>query len=68
LGVFTGYVGDALATTPDEMVNRVLKALHPFDICIACSVHMTDTKGSTIAKFRLDPDGKITKEEVPAEV
>jgi len=67
LGVYTGYVGDGNGTTADDMVNRVLKAIHPYDICIACSVHMMDTKGDTIAKFRMDTDGKITKEEVPTE-
>jgi hydrogenase large subunit len=67
LGVYTGHPGDAAATTPDEMVNRVLKATHPYDICIACSVHMMGTKGNTIAKFRMDTDGRITREEVPTE-
>jgi Ni,Fe-hydrogenase I large subunit len=67
-GIYTGYVGDAALTTADEMVNRVLKAIHPYDICIACSVHMTGTSVNTIEKFKLDTDVKITKEEVPAEV
>jgi len=66
-GLTVGYVGDGLGTTEDVMVNRLLRAIHPFDICIACSVHVTDTKGDTIAKFRLDPDGKVTKEPVATE-
>jgi len=61
-GLKTGYVGDVAGTTADEMINRLLRAIHPFDICIACSVHMTDTKGNTITKFKMDPDGRITKE------
>jgi hydrogenase large subunit len=67
--LYTGYVGDGAGTTADEMVNRVLKAIHPYDICIACSVHLMDSKGNTIAKFRQDTDGRITKieDEKPVE-
>jgi Ni,Fe-hydrogenase I large subunit len=60
--------GDPLAADPpgttaeDVCINRILRAIHPFDICIACSVHLLDTKGKTLTKFRLDTDGKITKE------
>jgi len=66
-GLKTGFVGDVAGTTADEMINRLLRAIHPFDICVACSVHVTDPKGDTITKFRMDPDGKVTKEEVATE-
>ena len=38
-------VGDPGVVAADVVVNSLLKAIHPFDICIACSVHVTDTKG-----------------------
>jgi hydrogenase large subunit len=65
--LFVGTTGDGFNTTADEMVNRVLRAIHPFDICVACSVHMIGTNGKDFGKFNIDPDGKVTKVEVPTE-
>jgi len=62
-------IGDPLAADPagttSEMIsiNRLLRAIHPFDICVACSVHVADTKGNNLLKFTMDPDGKVTQVE-----
>jgi len=56
-------IGDPVVN-PDVSVNNILKLLHPYDFCIACSVHMVDTKGKDIAKFTMNTDGSITKHDV----
>lgn len=53
-------VGTVAGVGINGVVNNLLKAIHPFDICVACSVHVTDTKGNDLVKFNLDPDGKVT--------
>jgi Ni,Fe-hydrogenase I large subunit len=65
IGSYTGST--SLGDTSDMIINRILRTIHPYDICIACSVHIADTKGNKIAKVRLDPDGKVTREDVKAE-
>jgi coenzyme F420-reducing hydrogenase alpha subunit len=34
--------------------------MHTYDFCIACAVHMVKPDGSTIAKFKMETDGKVT--------
>jgi len=53
-------VGTGAVSTDQQVVN-IIRALHPFDFCIACAVHMVKPDGSTIAKFSMDMDGKVTK-------
>jgi Ni,Fe-hydrogenase I large subunit len=56
-------VGDPNVVGADATINNLLKLIHPFDICIACSVHVTDTTGNDVLKFNMDPDGRVTKIE-----
>lgn len=44
----------------DQQIVNILRAVHPFDFCIACAVHMVTPDGKTIAKFKTDLDGKVT--------
>jgi len=66
LGLDTGdpTAADPAGTTSEMIcINRLLRAIHPFDICIACSVHVADSKGNNLVKFTMDPDGKVTQVE-----
>jgi hydrogenase large subunit len=52
----------------DEAVMNCLRLLHPYDFCIACAVHLVRPDGSTIAKVKMDTDGKVTKLPNDAEI
>jgi Ni,Fe-hydrogenase I large subunit len=60
--------GATLSGTTDQQVLDVLRLLHPYDFCIACAVHMVRPDGSTIAKVKMDLDGKVTKLPNDAEI
>lgn len=49
-----GLLGDA--------VLNISRMLHPYDFCIACAVHLVTPEGKEIAKFKMDTDGKVTRE------
>ncbi|PAF46649.1 hydrogenase 2 large subunit [Helicobacter sp. 12S02634-8] len=34
---------------------EIIRTIHSFDPCIACSVHMMDIKGNTISEYSVDP-------------
>lgn len=34
---------------------EIIRIIHSFDPCIACSVHVMDTKGNSIAEYKVDP-------------
>lgn len=34
---------------------EIIRTIHSFDPCIACSVHMLDVKGNQIGEYRVDP-------------
>ena len=34
---------------------EIIRTIHSFDPCIACSVHLMDTKGNEIGQYKLDP-------------
>ena len=36
---------------------EVIRIIHSFDPCMACSVHVMDFKGQELGKFRIDPTG-----------
>jgi hydrogenase large subunit len=44
----------------DDLVITALRVMHTYDFCIACAVHMVKPDGSTIAKFKMETDGKVT--------
>jgi len=53
---------------PDDVVLTALRALHVWDFCIACAVHIVKPDGSTIAKFKMGTDGSVTKLTHDAEI
>ena len=34
---------------------EVLRVVHSFDPCLACAVHVVDTKGRALARYKIDP-------------
>ena len=34
---------------------EVLRVVHSFDPCLACAVHVIDTKGKELARYKIDP-------------
>ena len=37
---------------------EVIRIIHSFDPCMACSVHVMDFKGTELSEFRIDPNGQ----------
>ena len=35
--------------------RNIIRAIHSFDPCIACAVHLMDTKGNEIGQYKIDP-------------
>ena len=35
---------------------EILRSIHSFDPCIACAVHVVDTKGKELARYKVDPN------------
>jgi quinone-reactive Ni/Fe-hydrogenase large subunit len=36
---------------------EVIRIIHSFDPCMACSVHVMDYKKQTLGQFKIDPNG-----------
>ena len=34
---------------------EIIRPIHSFDPCIACAVHLMDTKGNEISQYKLNP-------------
>jgi len=67
--VLTGLpVGIFATATVDDITLTALRALHIWDFCIACAVHIVKADGSTIAKFKMGTDGSVTKLPHDAEI
>jgi len=52
----------------DDLIITALRVMHTYDFCIACAVHMVRPDGSTIAKFKMETDGRVTKLPHDAEI
>lgn len=37
---------------------EIIRIIHSFDPCMACSVHVMDFKGQELGEFRIDPNGQ----------
>ena len=40
-----------------NMPLEILRTIHSFDPCIACAVHIVDTKGKELGVYKIDPTG-----------
>ncbi|MGI2261006.1 nickel-dependent hydrogenase large subunit [Shewanella sp. GXUN23E] len=45
-----------LKLSEPEKPLEVVRVIHSFDPCMACSVHVMDYKGQSISEFRIDPN------------
>jgi len=52
----------------DDVILTLLRVMHTYDFCIACAVHVVKPDGSTVAKFRMETDGRVTKLPHDAEI
>jgi hydrogenase large subunit len=62
----TGFSG--VSPESDGDILKIVRALHPFDFCIACAVHVVRPDGSTIAKFKMELDKGVTRLPDDAEI
>lgn len=50
----SSLVSNITLSNPDQPLE-ILRTVHSFDPCIACAVHVIDTKGREIAQYKIDP-------------
>jgi len=43
---------------PDQPLE-ILRTIHSFDPCIACAVHIVDTKGKELAVYKISPSAGV---------
>ncbi|MFZ5906217.1 MAG: nickel-dependent hydrogenase large subunit [Nitrospirota bacterium] len=55
-----------IGTNPTDQIVRLLRLIHPFDICIACAVHVVTPEGKEKMRFAIDPDGRPKQIEISA--
>jgi len=53
-----------IGLNPTDQIVRLLRLIHPFDICIACAVHIVSPDGKEKLKFAINPDGRPTNIEI----
>jgi len=66
--VIVGLGSAITGMTADDRILTLSRALHIWDFCIACAVHVVKPDGSTVAKFKMDTDGSVTKLPHDAEI
>jgi len=54
-------IGSAIGTDSGDAIVNLLRLIHPYDICVACAVHVVTPEGKDVVKFEIGPDGKATK-------
>jgi quinone-reactive Ni/Fe-hydrogenase large subunit len=52
-------IGTKMAN-PNEPLE-IIRTIHSFDPCIACAVHIVDTRGKQLAEYRVDPLGGVNE-------
>jgi hydrogenase large subunit len=66
--VVDAYLSSLLNNKKEDLYVTILRVLHTYDFCIACAVHVVKPDGSTIAKFKMETDGRVTKLPHDAEI
>lgn len=56
LGAYEASLVGTPVVNPDEPLE-IIRTVHSFDPCIACAVHIVDTKGKELAVYKVDPVG-----------
>jgi len=55
LGAYEASLIGTKVANPEEPLE-IVRTIHSFDPCIACAVHVVDTKGKELAVYRVDPN------------
>ena len=54
VGAYEAAVIGTKVANPEEPLE-IIRTVHSFDPCIACAVHVVDTKGKELAVYKVDP-------------
>ncbi|BAF72612.1 nickel-dependent hydrogenase large subunit [Sulfurovum sp. NBC37-1] len=54
IGAYEGSLIGTKVANPEEPLE-IIRTIHSFDPCIACAVHVVDTKGKELAVYKVDP-------------
>lgn len=54
IGAYEGSLIGTKVANPEEPLE-IVRTIHSFDPCIACAVHVVDTKGKELATYKVDP-------------
>ena len=54
LGAYEASLIGTKVANPEEPLE-IIRTVHSFDPCIACAVHVVDTKGKELAVYKVDP-------------
>lgn len=55
LGAYEASLIGTKVANPEEPLE-IIRTIHSFDPCIACAVHVVDTKGKELAVYKVDPN------------
>ncbi len=56
MGAYEASLVGTKVVNPDEPLE-IIRTVHSFDPCIACAVHIVDTKGKELAVYKVNPVG-----------
>ncbi len=56
MGAYEASLVGTKVVNPDQPLE-IIRTVHSFDPCIACAVHIVDTKGKELAVYKVDPVG-----------
>lgn len=51
------YEADLIGLKIEDLTQplEIIRIIHSYDPCIACAVHVMDTKGKTLSEYKIDP-------------
>jgi quinone-reactive Ni/Fe-hydrogenase large subunit len=58
MGAYESSLIGTKVANPDEPLE-ILRTIHSFDPCIACAVHIVDTKGRELGVYKVDTSCSI---------
>ncbi|MBN2768847.1 MAG: nickel-dependent hydrogenase large subunit [Campylobacterales bacterium] len=58
LGAYEASLIGTKVANPEEPLE-IIRTIHSFDPCIACAVHVLNTKGKKLSAYKVDPNCKI---------
>ena len=56
MGAYEASLVGTPVVDPDQPLE-IIRTIHSFDPCIACAVHIVDTKGKEISHYKVNPVG-----------